>query len=160
MRISELDLRQRTWTLPGNRTKNKNSHVVPLSDLAITIIEEAIAEAGEDADFVFPQGDGSLPPLAVAKTIWRTQLGLAHWTAHDLRRSAVTGMARLGVQPIVLGHVVNHRSITKAGVTLSVYSHYDYDGEKRAALDLWAERLQAIVQGGAAEVVPIRGARR
>ena len=54
-------------------------------------------------------------------------------------------MARLGVAPIVLGHVANHRTTTRAGVTLAVYSQYTYNTEKRAALDLWAERLAAIV---------------
>jgi hypothetical protein len=58
-------------------------------------------------------------------------------------------MAALGIPPIVLGHVINHRSVTKAGVTLSVYSHYDYAKEKRESLDLWASRLGAIVGGGA-----------
>ena len=57
-------------------------------------------------------------------------LGLAKWTAHDLRRTAVTGMAELGVSPIVLGHVVGHRSVTKAGVTLGVYNYYDYAKER------------------------------
>jgi hypothetical protein len=28
------------------------------------------------------------------------------YTPHDLRRTALTGMARLGIEPIVLGHVV------------------------------------------------------
>ena len=68
-------------------------------------------------------------------------------------------MARLGVAPIVLGHVANHRTTTRAGVTLAVYSQYTYDKEKRAALDLWADRLSAIVSGSAAEVIPMRGAR-
>ena len=45
---------------------------------------------------------------------------IAHWTAHDLRRSALTHMARLGVAPIVLAHVANHVSATHAGVTMSV----------------------------------------
>ena len=39
-------------------------------------------------------------------------------------------MAKLGISPIVLGHVINHRSVTKAGVTLAVYSQYDYGKEK------------------------------
>ena len=59
----------------------------------------------------------------------------------------------------MLGHVINHRSVTKAGVTLAVYSHYTYDSEKRQALDLWAERLAAIV-GSGAKVLPLRGARK
>ena len=82
--------------------------------------------------------------------------GIAPWSAHDLRRSALTGMARLGIAPIVLGHVANHRTTTRAGVTLAVYSQYTYDKEKRAALDLWAERLAAIVGKRRAEGVPIR----
>jgi len=66
-------------------------------------------------------------------------------------------MARLGVAPIVLGHVANHRTTTRAGVTLAVYQQYSYGAEKRHALDLWADRLAAIVGGSGADVVPMRG---
>jgi aspartate carbamoyltransferase regulatory subunit len=65
-------------------------------------------------------------------------------------------MAKLGVSPIVLGHVINHISVTKAGVTLSVYSHYDYAREKREALELWADRLEAVVAGTGANVVRLK----
>jgi hypothetical protein len=64
-------------------------------------------------------------------------------------------MAELGVQPIVLGAVINHISVTKAGVTLAVYQRYDYGREVREALELWANRLEAIV-GGGAKVLPLR----
>ena len=81
--------------------------------------------------------------------------GIASWSAHDLRRTALTQMARLGVSPIVLGHVANHRTTTRAGVTLAVYSQYTYDPEKRAALELWADRLAAITGAGTvADVLP------
>jgi hypothetical protein len=56
----------------------------------------------------------------------------------------------------VLGHIANHRSVTKAGMTLSVYVQHTYEPEKRQALELWADRLQAIVIGeAAAEVLPL-----
>ena len=45
---SELDLDAREWRLPGSRTKNGHPHVVPLSDLAIEIIKEAIEENTRD----------------------------------------------------------------------------------------------------------------
>ena len=83
------------------------------------------------------------------------QFGIPHWTIHDLRRTALTGMAQLGVAPIVLGHVANHLTTTKAGITLAVYSKYNYAQEKRTALDLWADRLGAIVGGTGADVVPL-----
>ena len=88
---------------------------------------------------VFPCGGGALSPAAVARTILRAneiseerpqgRFGIAPWSAHDLRRTALTGMARLGVAPIVLGHVANHRTTTRAGVTLSVYSQYTYSAK-------------------------------
>jgi integrase len=157
---TELDLKAREWRLPASRVKNNHAHVVPLSDLAIQIIKEAMADAGEGAP-LFPCGNGSLSPIAVARTILRAnatgRFGIPSWSAHDLRRSALTGMARLGVAPIVLGHIANHRTTTRAGVTLSVYSHYAYDSEKRQALALWANRLVAIVgDQKTASVVPMR----
>src|SRR5262249_13449348 len=146
----ELDLDERTWTIPASRSKNKHAHTVPLSNAAMEVIASAL-----DGGYLFD----NLPGHAVAKTIRLAQerFGIDHWTAHDLRRSAVTNMAKLGVTPIVLGHVINHRSVTKAGVTLAVYAQYDYAKEKREALELWANRLAAIVASGAA-VIPMRRA--
>lgn len=153
---SELDLDAHIWTIPGSRTKNKHTHVVPLSIAAVAVIAECLGE-----DYLFPDeiGQGPLPGHAVAKSLRLAQerFGLAQWTAHDLRRTAVTNMAKLGVSPIVLGHVINHVSVTKAGVTLSVYSQYDYAKEKRQALDLWAAHLEAIVRGES-KVLPLRRA--
>ena len=125
--------------------------------MAIGIIKEALADS---EPFVFPSEDGAMPPLAVAKTIARARskgrFGLAPFTAHDLRRTALTGMARLGVAPIVIGHVANHRTTTKAGMTLAVYVQHQYEKEKGEALELWGDRLAGIVSGGA-EVVTMRG---
>jgi integrase len=165
MTRAELDLAAREWRLPGHRTKNGHAHVVPLSDLAVKIIKETTADAGRGQP-IFPCGKDSLSPVAVARTILRAnkitkerpfgRLGMAPWSAHDLRRTALTEMARLGVAPIVLGHVANHRTTTRAGVTMSVYSQYTYDKEKREALDLWGARLAAIVGGKAAKIVPMK----
>ena len=91
--------------------------------------------------------------VGVSKALARAELG--DWTMHDLRRTAISGMAELGVSPIVLAHIANHISATRAGVTLRVYQTYGYDREQRQALDLWADRLAGIV-AGAARIVPIR----
>jgi len=47
-------------------------------------------------------------------------------------------MASIGVSRVVIGRILNHadRSIT------GMYDLYSYDAEKRAALDLWSERLK------------------
>jgi integrase len=168
MRRDELDFEARTWSLPGARTKNGHPHLVPLSDMAVEIIEEALADADARARkrlddpealsiFVFPWDGGALTPHAVAQAVGRrAQLGMPAWTAHDLRRTVLTQMGKLGIPPLVRGHVANHRTITKAGVTLGVYDQWSYDGEKRQALDLWADRLQAIIAGQGADVVALK----
>jgi hypothetical protein len=58
----------------------------------------------------------------------------------------------MGVPPLHIGAIVNHRQVTKGGVTLGVYVQYDYAKEKREALELWAERLRAIVSGNAPQL--------
>lgn len=136
-----------------------------VSALKAARIDQPSARKGSGTEPLFPCGDGSLSPVAVARTILRAnetseerpygRFGIAAWSAHDLRRTALTGMARLGVAPIVLGHVANHRTTTRAGVTLAVYQQYTYDKEKRAALDAWAERLSEIVAGRAGDVLPL-----
>jgi integrase len=83
------------------------------------------------------------------------KIGIAHWTTHDLRRTALTKMAELGVAPIVLGHIANHRTTTKAGITLGVYVRHAYEKEKRQALELWANRLEGIIYGSG-KVVAMR----
>jgi hypothetical protein len=100
----------------------------------------------------------ALHALAVGWRVPRFRAGRAAWSAHDLRRTAITAMARLGIAPIVLGHVANHRTTTKAGVTLAVYSQHTYASEKRAALDIWAAFVEGLVSGAPADnVVALRG---
>jgi len=141
MTSCELDLTRRVWNIPGSRTKNGHPHSVPLSRIALEIINEAGGEFG-------------IGRVHVSGTIFYNQFDLERWTAHDLRRTVLTKMAELGIPPIVLGHVANHRTTTKAGITLGVYVQHAYEREKREALELWANRLQGIISGGA-EVVAI-----
>jgi integrase len=147
MTMDELELKARTWTIPKARSKNKNSHVVPLTDAAMAIIKDA-------GDRLFHGAGNS---SAIGKHIHRADFGIAHFTAHDLRRTAVSKMAELGVSPIVLASVINHRSVTKAGVTMGVYQQYEYGKEKREALELWADRLSAIVTGTDSKIIRLRG---
>jgi integrase len=138
LRPAELDLTRRVWTIPAERSKNGYSHQVPLTVMALGLI---------------PDGGFAVSKNVVSDIVWRYQIVEDRWTAHDLRRTALTKMAELGVAPIVLGHVANHRTTTKAGVTLGVYVQHQYEKEKRDALELWANRLQAIISGGGAKVV-------
>jgi integrase len=159
MERSELDLKARTWTIPEHRSKNKHAHVVPLSDMAVETVKEALSNVGKDAKWLFPakDGDGPLAIEVVDKTVKRAlqpdeecplgRFGTAPWTPHDLRRTVLTQLAKMGTMPIVIGAVANHLSVTKANVTFANYVQYDYAKEKREALDAWARRLTEIVSG-------------
>ena len=69
------------------------------------------------------------------------------WTLHDIRRSVASGMAEIGVTLPVIEKVLNHVSGSFAGI-VGIYQRHDFGKEKRAALDAWARRLEAIVAVG------------
>ena len=62
------------------------------------------------------------------------------WRLHDLRRTLATNMQRLGVRVEVTEAILNHASITQAGVA-SVYQRHDGAEEKRSALDMWGKKM-------------------
>ncbi len=83
---------------------------------------------------------------------------LPEWRFHDLRRTCVTGMARLGVALPVIERAVNHVSGSFAGV-VGVYQKHQYAPEVRAALERWAEAVEHVAAGEDAvssNVVPIK----
>ena len=142
------------WTIPAEKAKNGLSHRVPLCAMALQELE---TRRGSEDRWVFrsPVGDQPIRVGTESKAIRRHQcFGLAHFTPHDLRRTAATGMGSLGVQRFVLARVLNH---VESDVT-SVYDRASYDGDKRKALAKWDRRLRSIISGEApATVVAIRG---
>ena len=69
--------------------------------------------------------------------------GVSGWRLHDLRRTAATGMIRLGVASQVLSRILNHGPERFERAT-DIYNRHGYDDEKRAALDAWAEHVGEI----------------
>jgi integrase len=142
---AELDLPNAAWNIPAERSKNGHPHSVPLTPLALSIIEGAETRPRSALVAAANGGVFGVSRNVVSDIIWRYGQTGENWTAHDLRRTALTGMAKLGISPIVIANVANHRSVSKAGVTLGVYIQHDYDNEKRDALTQWAKRLQSMV---------------
>jgi integrase len=161
---AEIDLKAREWKIPAARSKNGHGHTVPLSAAALDIVKAAMAAAGESKALF------GLSSMAVARSILRAneiskerpkgRFKIDPWSMHDLRRTVLDNMARLGIAPMTIAAVANHRSVTAGGVTFKHYVTYDYAKEKRQALDTWAERLTAIIGEGAAKVLPMSRGRR
>ena len=91
MTTGELDLAKRVWTIPAGRAKNKHEHTVPLSDLAVSLIREALADAIDDRVFRLPEHR----TISTSPTI-KSKFPVRDWTAHDLRRTLLHGNGRPG----------------------------------------------------------------
>jgi integrase len=141
-----LDCAEPAWTIPEHIAKNRRRHVVPLSDLAVRLLRTAMA-ASPRGELVFPATDLKLPvkkaalPMAMA-AVFRNHLPrLERATPHDLRRTAATGMRRIGVSPDVVSLILNH---TRQDVTGRHYDHHQALDERRGALSHWGTHLEII----------------
>jgi integrase len=154
-RWSELD-ENGTWTLPRERSKNRRPHKVSLPLQARAIIE-AIPHIA-DCDFVFT-ADGKKPVTGwdKAKVRISAKAGIATeiWRLHDLRRTAASGMQKLGISVPVIEKALNHVSGTFRGI-VGVYQQHDYADEIRIALQRWADRVEEIAGGKPGKVVKLR----
>ena len=156
---SEFDLSNHVWTIAASRSKNGVAHTVPLSPLALELLE-TIRVMGGGSKWAFPSPKGGDRPItrrAVNHALSgnRDVLGVGNVTTHDLRRSAASHMTALGIPRLVVSKVLNHsdRSVT------AVYDRHSYNQEKRHALDAWGSRLQEIIFDDAdSKVIPLHHA--
>jgi integrase len=165
MEWRELSFNAKIWMIPGERTKNKQPLALPLSDAAIDIIKKL--HRIDNSKFVFTTTGGrthvtgySNAKEAIDKamlTILREETGkaaeLKPWTFHDLRRTLITNLQKLGVRLEVTEAILNHVSGASRSDAAGHYHLHDWKDEKRAALDKWAERLAEVVKTPAASNV-------
>lgn len=152
LRWSEVDFDRGVIVFPGARTKNRRSHEVPLSSAAQAILRAQPLRSlldGSPRDHIFGEGDYGWQAWSQSKDrldlrireAWLDERNpMPPWRLHDLRRTVVTRMAELGVQPHVIETVINHVSGHKAGVA-GIYNRATYDMEKRRALEFWAHHV-------------------
>lgn len=165
--MTDGEIRGKVWHLSTDRTKNARAHDVPLSD-AVQAVLNAVPRVADEKGVVrfiftttattpvsgFHKGRQHLADKMgeIAAKERGGPVEIPHWTFHDLRRTAATGMARLGIAVRVTEAVLNHVSGTGGGI-VAVYQRHDYADEKRAALDAWARMVTAMVEGESDNVV-------
>jgi integrase len=152
MSWDEVDLERRVWALPAGRTKNDKPHIVQLSDPARVVIG-AQPRSGRlvfSRNGVTPVGD-----FSIQKRRLDGLCGVSHWRLHDLRRTMVSGMARLGVAPHVADKILNHVAGTISGVA-AVYQRHQFLNERRDALERWSAHVEALLRER--DVVELRAA--
>jgi integrase len=149
-RLKWSEVKGDTLELPMPRMKGKQTHLVPLSRQAAAII----ASLPQIGDYLF--GTSPVSHFSRIKRELDEHMGeTPPWVIHDLRRTAASQMAKLGVSVPVIEKVIGHRSGVFRGI-VGVYQKYDFAAEKRAALQRWAEHIDTLVTGRQAKVVTLR----
>lgn len=161
--IHRREIEERWWTIPSTRTKNGLPHRVYLTDTALGLIGskdgyifESPARPGNPLQGQVlsrsinhnsakeKTGDAELPEVGESTIV--NLLDVDPFTPHDLRRTAITGMAALGIPDDDLDRVMNHIYGAKnKKKMLAVYNRYRYDKEKQAAWEAWDARLIEII---------------
>jgi integrase len=95
--------------------------------------------------FVFSvHGSTPFQAFSLAKRELDDMSGVRNWRLHDLRRTCVSGMARLGIPPHVADKILNHQSGTISGVA-AIYQRHDFLAERNDALARWGAHVAKIV---------------
>lgn len=153
-------IKDKWWTIPAEvARKNEREHRVFLTDTALELV-------GDGKGYIFSSESGKLGHVSVnalsqainrgyltdevVKVVGNRKIkarkepyfGMKPWSPHDLRRTARTNMARVGVLDEVGEEVMNH---IKPGV-LGIYNKYRYDEEKKSALQKWENLLLEILR--------------
>jgi integrase len=156
-RWESFDLDAGVWTLDSKDTKTRAGIRIPLAPPIIAWLKEArVFSFGKP--HVFParrlvrirQGEPRrnrfehVGPDTLNVALKRLKvLDIEHFTVHDMRRTARTHLAGLGVDRFVAERSLNH----KLGNVEGVYDRHDYFAERRAALGSWAALLERIERG-------------
>ena len=113
---SEFNLNTATWVIRSIRSKNGAEHIVPLSDVAVEILRGIPRIEG--SPYVFTT-TGTSPVSGISKakarldqliTAANGDRAIPPWRIHDLRRTFVSGCARLRIPSEVTERAINHVS--------------------------------------------------
>jgi integrase len=138
------------WTIPGTRTKNGRSLTLALPPPALQILNGMPNVSGT---FVFST-NGKTPVSGFSRSKRHLDEAMAEiagkpvapWRLHDLRRTAASGMAALGVSLPVIEKILNHVSGSFGGI-VGVYQRHEFSAEKAEALERWARHIEGLVAG-------------
>jgi integrase len=153
MTFNELDDPERPsiFTIPAARAKNGKQHTLPVLPMMRDIIMSVPRMATRPQ--LFGQRSHGFASWGDGKIELDARSGVANWTIHDLRRTAATRMADLGIGPHIIEQILNHQSGHKRGPA-GIYNRSSYEREVRSALALWHDHVRSIVEGSKRKVVP------
>ena len=177
MQAKELRRQDRLWIIPRGRTKGDREHDVHLSDPSIVVLDGVKRIAGPQGYIFTTNGESAVSGWSKAKdrldkAMLRfareeaiaagrdpDEIEISDWRLHDLRRTAASLMARIGIAPHVIEKVLNHKEGSTIRGVAAVYNRYSYADEKRSALDALSRFVGGLIDGkDASNVIDLRAA--
>jgi integrase len=150
--MDRAELAAGDWLIPAMRMKNKRDFLVPLSAAALELLDAIPVIGDEQRGPVFTT-DGNRPIHAFDqfKKAFDKRCSVTGWTIHDLRRTARSLMSRAGVDPDHAERTLSH----VIGGIRGIYDRYEFQREKKAALEALATQIALIVDPKS-NVIPLR----
>ena len=137
------------WVIPAEKTKAGREQHLPLPDMALTVLD-GIKPLTGTSSYVFESPVKRNEPVAWLQKVAgdvRKATKINDFRLHDLRRTAASYMAELGVDRTVLGKVLNHKGLAGDDQVTAIYDRHEYIQEKRNALARWNHVLTEILTG-------------
>ena len=140
MRWSLIDMSKKILEIPSVSTKGGRDHLVPLSAMAMDILETM--PKFTDTDLVFPSMTYKDRAVSNHGNAIKKITGIEkQWRLHDLRRTIRTNLPELEVPEHISERILGH----KQSKLIETYNKFDYLKEKREALEKWSNRLTGIL---------------
>ncbi len=157
MRLDQLALDDRLWIIPDSTTKTARTYKVPLSAVAVDIIQDRIAEleeaelrrgghghpSPEPVTWLFPGNSGKGPAgLAFTGRLHRSackRAKIANYTPHDHRHTFATHMEQMGISRLIWDPIMGHSQ----GSMADLYSGHDFAEQRLDCMERWADRIEA-----------------
>jgi len=138
-----FDLDSGLWHIPETKTEVPRDVKLPRQTVE-WLSAAQLVDPGAIYLCPSPKG-GHIQQKSISEQAWHMRqrgkmLDIAPWTAHDLRRTARTGLAKLGCPQPVAEALLGH---TKGGV-VGVYDLHRYTEEGGAWLQSWADHLDTL----------------
>ena len=156
-RWSEIDLLDKTWTVPARRMKAHREHRVPLSARALAILREMDADRNgkDDNAFIFPGPNPRRPLSNVALLRLLERMQLDNLTVHGFRSSFRDWAAERTNSP---NHVVEMAlAHTVSDKVEAAYRRTDLFERRRRLMQQWATFCtSAPVQKSQTNITPLR----
>ena len=142
---SQVDFERKEWTIPPEHAKNGKQFVIPLTNQTAEWFME-LKLLAFNSKHVLPirirqngrEGDAPMEATSLNAAINRMCEILGdkcrRFTPHDLRSTARSHLAVLGVDVLIAERCLNH----SLGGLVAVYDKHDYMAERRKALTLWS----------------------